>query len=292
MNEALFYALGASFFFSIASLVFTHYARKVSVMWMNCFKATTALIAFSLAVFFTTDREVRPETSSLVLFFISGLLGLNIGDWFLVKAFQTIGPARTLVIFSFQPLFLGALSFLILGQTVSPIKFAGILFMIACVFTLSYERFRQERKWDMRGPIYALVGVVLDSFGIMLTRQAFEWDRSISVLEGNFYRVIGAIVGFAIMSRFVRIDLVKTYFKLNLKSQIIVFAGGLLGTFISLCFFLRAVSTGNLALVTAVTGAGPVFAAIFECLIQRKWPSTYLIVAFLFFGGGFFFILQ
>ncbi|MDB5038440.1 MAG: putative rane protein [Bacteriovoracaceae bacterium] len=291
MNYSYTLALGSSFSFALASLVFTHYARKVSVIWMNTFKALTALIAFETAVIFTTHFARLPRLDSVLLFVLSGFVGLNIGDLFLVKAFKAMGAARTLVIFSFQPIFLGVFAFVLFNQSVSLNKCFGIFFMIGCVFVMSYEHFKKNFKWDIAGPAYALAGVVLDSVGIILTRQAFDRDQGVSVLEGNFYRCLGATIGFFVISRFMKINLSRTFSKMKIKARTIVLAGGLLGTFISLWMYLTAISVGHLATISAIIGTGPVFAAIFEAFLLKKWPSRYLYVAFILFGCGFYLVL-
>jgi drug/metabolite transporter (DMT)-like permease len=290
MNSAYFLALASALSFSIASLVFTHFARKVSVLWMNAFKASAALVSFGVAVLLQGPREHSPVMNSVILFLASGLIGLNIADLFLVKAFKAIGPARTLVIFSFQPIFLGVLAYFLLGQTLSLQKGLGIFFMIACVFTLSYERFKKERKWDILGPLFALAGVALDSCGILLTRTAFEFDPHITVLEGNFYRCLGAIFGFLVISQFIKIDMLRTFFKMTYRARTVVLFGGILGTFVSLWMYLTAISRGNLATISAIIGTGPVFAGVLEAVIQRRWPSRYLYYAFGLFGCGFYLI--
>jgi uncharacterized membrane protein len=94
------------------------------------------------------------------------------------------------------------------------------------------------------------------------------------------------------MSRFIKIDLFRIFFKMKYRARFIVFLGGLCGTFISLWMFLKAVSTGHLATVTAIAGTGPVFAAIFEAIVQRKWPTRYLYYAFVLFGIGFWLVIR
>lgn len=290
MSLANSLALSSAVCFALASLVFTHFARKASVMWMNSYKCCMALIAFGIAAWITRSGHI-PSHTSIALFFISGLVGLNIGDIFLVYAFKAIGPARTLVIFSFQPIVLGIFAYLLFGQILSIQKVFGILFMIACVFTLAYEKFKHERKWDLRGPVYALIGVILDTVGILLTRTAFETDPGISVLEGNFFRCLGAAIGFLVMSSFVRMNLVKTFKKMTPRDRWVVTGGGLLGTFVSLWLYLTAISIGHLATISAIIGTGPLFAGIFEAIAQRKLPSRYLYYAFILCGFGFYLVL-
>lgn len=288
MNPSYLYALAATFCFALASTGFTHYARKASPMWMNAFKACVAVSLFFIAFLSTNGFSRMPNSTALMAFFISGLVGLNIGDIYLLKAFSRIGPARTLIIFSFQPIFLGVFSYFLFDQTVDPKKGIAIFFMIACLFIMSYEKFRADGHWELKGPLFAAIGVLLDSFGILLTRFAFNSDPQVSVFEGNFYRCVGAITGFVIIAQVKPFKLLETYRKMKLKSKLVVTGAAILGTFISLTLYLNAIRFGNLAAVTAIVGTGPIFAAILESIISKKAPSRYLYLSLILFGMGFY----
>jgi len=257
-------------------------------MWMNAFKACVAVALFGVAYLSTSAFSRVPNITSLMAFFISGVVGLNIGDIYLMKAFSRIGSARTLIIFSFQPIFLGLFGYFIFGQVVDPRKAVAIFFMMACLFIMSYEKFRLDGRWELKGPLYAGIGVLLDSCGILLTRFAFDADQEVSVIEGNFYRCIGAITGFFIMAQVRPFKLVETYKKMKLKSKLVVTAAAVLGTFVSLTLYLNAIRYGNLAAVTAIVGTGPIFAAILESVITKKAPSIYLYLSLSLFGMGFY----
>ncbi len=287
VNPSLIFALGATFCFAVASTAFTHYARKANPMWMNAFKAGAALICFFIGFLFTKDFSHMPKPESLMAFFISGFVGLNVGDIFLMTAFARIGAARTLMIFSFQPLLMALFAYLVFGQIVTAPKLIAIVFMIACVITMSYEKFREEGRWEIRGPFYAGVGVLLDSVGILLTRYGFNTDPLVGTLEGNFYRVVGAVVGFAVMAQVKPFRMVSTFKVLKPKSRWIVSGAAVLGTFISLSLYLNAVRYGNLAAVTAIAGTCPLLAALLESALAKRWPSKFLILALILFAAGF-----
>jgi drug/metabolite transporter (DMT)-like permease len=291
MNSSYVCALGATFIFAACSVVFGHFSNKISVLWMNSFKAAVALIAFGIATTITGGFSTMPTRASMGAFMLSGFVGLNIGDIFLLRAFKTIGSARTLMIFSFQPLFLGVAAYFLFAQTISFEKLFAIFFMIACVFTLSYEKFRAVKRWEVRGPLYALLGVILDSCGILLTRYGFNSDANVTVLEGNFYRCLGAGLGFFVFSHFVPLNLIKSLKELAHKPKAIVIAASFMGTFVSLWLYLFALSKGHLATITAIVGTGPIFAAIIEAILAKKWPSKYLYVAFGLFLAGFYLLL-
>lgn len=258
---------------------------------MNAFKAGVALIAFGLAVLISQGISLSWHPTSTGAFLVSGLIGLNIGDIFLLRAFSIMGSARTLMIFSFQPVVLGIFSYLLFSQTVSFVKAAAILFMIGCVFVTSYEKYKQMGHWDLRGPLYALIGVFLDSCGILLTRFAFDSNAGVTVLEGNFYRCVGAVLGFFVMAYFFPFNFFSTLKQFRKREKGVLIAASLGGTFISLWCYLTAISKGNLATISAITGAGPVFAAVLESIVSRQWPSRYLYFAFALFAAGFYLLL-
>ena len=291
MIPAYWFALASTCIFASCSVVFGHFSNKISVLWMNSFKASIALIAFSFATYISGGFTRLPDAASLLAFMLSGLVGLNIGDIFLLRAFRSIGSARTLLIFSFQPIFLGVASYFLFNQFVTPTKMLAIFFMMACVFTVSYEKFKLAGRWEILGPLYALLGVLLDSVGILLTRYGFNSDAKVSVLEGNFYRSLGAIIGFFIFSRFVPLNLMKSLKELAHKPKAIVITASFMGTFVSLWLYLTAISRGNLATIAAIVGTGPIFASVIESVISKKWPSKYLFIAFTLFAAGFYLLL-
>lgn len=259
---------------------------------MNAFKACVALFLFFLAFLLFKDFGHSPASNSVWAFLISGLIGLNLGDIFLMTAFVRMGASRTLLIFSFQPLVMSVFAYVFLGQALGWLRFISLFFMILCVLTLSYEKFRSEGKWDLKGPVYAALAMLLDSLGILLTRYAFDTDPQIHVFEGNFYRCVGAVVGFIFISRIVPLKLVSSWMHLPSKSRWVVTVAAAVGTFVSLSFYLRALREGHLATVTAIAGTGPLMAALIECVWSRRWPSKYLLLALVLFATGFSLLLK
>ena len=79
---SLFLALGATLVFSTASLVYAEYSKRVSVLWMNCFKACMCMIAVTVATVILGGWH-QISGFSLAALMLSGLVGLNIADIFL-----------------------------------------------------------------------------------------------------------------------------------------------------------------------------------------------------------------
>ncbi|MCT4643244.1 MAG: DMT family transporter [Bacteriovoracaceae bacterium] len=289
--NAYILALLANLSFAFGSQFFTHYSRRFSPIWMNVSKALVAAFAFCAIILLTSGfHEI--SLLNFGIFFLSGFIALGIGDIFLLKAFSKIGPGRTMLLFGFHPVIVGILSFFILGQIVPSRKLIGIVFFLACLFIFSLETFKKEGKWDVSGLIFAFLGMAFDAVGVLITRYAFDMNSNITSMEGNFYRCLGALCSYLLIRLFINFDYFGNLRKLETKSKFYVLIGALFGTTISLGLYLRAIQTAqNLATITAISITSVIFASSFECIWQKKYPSKYLLSAFVFFAIGMKFVL-
>lgn len=285
------FALGATLCFASASLVYAEYSKRVSVLWMNCFKASIAFVALAVTVPVFSGWHA-PSILTVAGLMLSGLIGLNIGDLFLLSAFTRVGVARTLILFGFQPLLVGIAAYFLFDQELDPKRLLAVLFLIACLFTFSLERYRTEKRWEFKGLFYALLGVALDTCGILITRAAFGESPAVTPMEGHFYRCLGALVGFAAMSQIKPFGLIEGFRQWTPKVRTLLITAGLGGTYLSLLLYLSALKIGHLASVSSIAITGPMFATVLESLVHRKPPSRYLIVAFVFFCIGFYILLN
>jgi drug/metabolite transporter (DMT)-like permease len=291
MDHSLGLALCSTLIFAGASIIFAIFAKKASALWMNAFKATVALLAFAVASLLTSDWNHLPELDSFLMFFLSGFIGLNIGDFFLLKAFQRIGSARTLVIFSFQPLLMATFAYLVFGQALGPQRLVAVFILMACVLVVSYERFRADGKWELLGPLFAFTGVLLDCFGILMTRQGFDLDPNVTVIQANFYRCLGAGMGFLVLAQFFPFQFTRRFKRFPIRMKALVLGASFGGTFVALWMYLSALEVGHLAKITAVVGSGPLFTAAFESILYKKWPSKYLWLSLVLFACGFLLLI-
>lgn len=308
MNNTLPYllTLGSTLSFSAASLIFAKFAKSVSVIWLNTAKAFIAasLLIITLPVLFwlqgTLAQWTPPNSTSTVLFLLSGFLGLGVGDMFLVDAFIRIGVSRTLMLYGFQPLVIGIAGYFLFDQSFDPQRLIAVIFLIGCLYVFSLEKYKKSKTWEFHGLGIALVGILLDSVGVIITRMAFEDSPTVHPLEGHLLRCLGALLAYAVMAGGIRllrkstspvIGLFSNFTKLDISSKCLVFIGCFFGTYLSLCLYLTAIQIGHLASIAAIVITGPIFAALLESIIEKRLPSKYLNIAFLLFICGFYFLI-
>lgn len=275
----------ANFSFALGSQFFTHYSKKFSSLWMNTYKALIGGVFFLLTVVCTTGLN-EMSWVSFGAFILSGFIGLGVGDVFLLKAFTKIGPGRTLVLFGFHPLIVGVLSYFIFGQKLDSSKLIAVIFFLGCLMTFSYESFKTSGKWEVSGLVFAFLGMSLDGCGVLITRYAFDLSPSLTTMEGNFYRCIGALICYGLWSRVEPFSFKSNLKSLQLSSLFYVTFAAFLGTYLSLALYLHAIKTASLAIVTAISITGVIFSSLIESIWLKEWPNRYLLIAFVWFGFG------
>jgi drug/metabolite transporter (DMT)-like permease len=285
---SLFLALGANLAFSTASLFYATYSEKFSAEWVNYFKAIIATLGFAIMVLlfgFYGDAK----TQSYILLTISGVCGLFIGDIFLLKAMASIGAGRTLMLFGFSPLILGVSAYYLFDQSFDPQKLIAILCLVGCLWSFAVEGLKTKGHWEIKGLSYAMIGVLLDNAGVLMTRQSFEISPDMSAFQANLVRAFATVIGFSIMAvvPIFKFQPQKFWQKMNRRETVILTAISFLGTCVSLGFYLTAIKIGHLATVSAVAVTSPLFATLLEILTGKKKANRYLVAGLFFFIVGF-----
>lgn len=288
-GSVYFLGLLSNLFFSTASLVFAIYATRFSPGWINRFKVLIGLLAFTAAhQIFGASWSMLPQ--SFIFLILSGLIGLCLGDQLLFRAYTTLGPGRSLVLFSFQPLILGAYGWFLLGQSLTIWQGGAVFCMISCLFVFVLERNKMIGHWDFKSFLLALGGISLDAIGVMLTRQSFDLSPSLDPMTVNVVRCLGAFLGFFFFSPRAYFHVFKDFSQMLYKEKLLVFSAAFFGTFISLALYLTALKSAHVASLSAIAITGPVWVSFLECVRDRKWPNGYQLTAMIFFIVGFLFL--
>lgn len=280
-------AIGANLTFSTASLFFSIYSHRYSAVWMATVKVSLATVAFLIAMYLSGQTSSVPWSSFALLFF-SGLGGLCGGDILLFKAYTTLGAGRTLVMFSFEPLFLGLFGYFFLGQFFTVNQVLAVLCMVVCIYIFMLERSRLHGSWDLRSFVWAFSGIILDSFGVMMTRTAMDIAPQMGTYQVNLIRCLGALVGFLIVSPRMYLQFPKDLWNFNKRDKIIIIGASVGGCFLSLALYLAALKHAHVGTLSAIAITGPVWVAMLESVYYRRWPNRYLVAAFVFFLLGFY----
>jgi drug/metabolite transporter (DMT)-like permease len=164
----------------------------------------------------------------------------------------------------------------------------AILCLVICLFIFSYEGYKKDGRWEIKGVLFAIIGVSLDALGVGITRYGFEHSSLVDPVEANFYRALGAICFFMVYNYFKPIKLFSSFKPLTNKEKLMAVGASLSGTFLALWCWNAAVKWGHLASISAIGATGPFMATLFECLYYKKWPNKYILSATVFFVIGLY----
>lgn len=294
-HGAYFLALVSAILFSGASVIFARFSVSHSSLWMNLTKNLTALLAFLLAslgsVLLAGESLEGLFGAAGLYFFLSGFLGLGIGDYFLFRAFQRIGSARTLLVFSFSPLFLTLEGFLVFGQQLNFGQGVAILLMMACVWTISFEKFRAEGHWEWKGIAFAFLGVLLDNLGIVLSRQGFDLSPGTTAFTSNAVRCVGSLLPLLLWAHFTGERYFSRLRGLRRPELTLAVFASFMGSFLSLSLWLTALKIGHIGGLGGIGGFNPIAASLWEWVLLRRRPSPHLLAAIALFLAGFVILL-
>ncbi len=292
MEIAYIYGLLAALCLAIASQVYAYISRVITAFGTNFWKSFICVIAFLLIAGIGMGFQTTSTNAALV-FILSGIIGLGIGDIFLLKSFSDLGPGRTLILFSFQPVIIGILSYLFLNQGIDTRKLLAVFCFIFCVFIFSFENYKKEKQWKPQLVLIAIIGIFLDCTGLLISRYGFDIHHDINVWEATCLRFIGAMGALFIIQFFIpSFNSLKVLKALSKKHIIIFVIGTIIGTVLGLTFAMLAIRTAHLASLSGIFISGAVFASLFECIIAKKLPSKYFTLALISFFIGAYILLS
>ncbi len=288
--EVYMLAIGANLTFSTSSMVFSLFSRRFSALWVSQIKVMVAFTSFLIALIFTAGY-VKLNLTTAGFLLSSGLIGLCFGDIFLFKAYATLGAGRSLVLFSFQPLLVGIYGYFFLNQFFTLNQTLAVICMIICIFIFMLERNRMTGTWDVKSFMWAFIGILLDSIGIMLTRSAYEATPELDTFMVNVVRCSGALIGFFVINPKSYWTVTKDVLALKKTDMGLILSAAIFGCFVSLTLYLAALKYAHVGTLTAISITGPIWVSLLECLYYKKLPNFFLIAALSFFLMGFYLML-
>ncbi len=286
MQSASFFALLANLFFAGSTLSYGDYSKKYGSLWVNSFKSVTSLVVMGLVFLFFGFSSKGFDHIQLV-FMLSGLIGLAVGDILLVIGFQTIGPARTLLLFGVQPVLFIFVDLYFLTEELSPLVPVGIFMMITSLCFIFFEKKKNHFDWTMYGFLCAMSGVLLDFLGVLITKWGMN-SGDHDVVEVYFWRMLGATLGLLVLHLVWKKPMLHFKFNETSTQKLLFIFACLMGTVASLWCYLKAIEIGPLSAVAAVAVTGPLFASLFEWVFYKRALTPNLMISIFCFSVGFY----
>ena len=282
-------ALSAALCWSIAVIIFKSASKTLSPILITALKNSIALFSF-LLLFMFLDIPLwygNFEYSDYFKIFISGILGMGIGDILFIYALSQIGANRIAIMNCFEPAVIYCFSILFLGTILTLQQLTGFAIVIISLLIISYENDLQEINpvIKKRGMIIQIIAILLSSFGIVLIKPVLEkttdsismqlWVTAFRLFPG----FIVAWIVFVLQKN--KLLILQPLLKSKMILKIIVSSG--LGTFIALSFWIIGYANIEKPPVASIIGqTSVIFIIILSYIFLKEKISKVRVMSILF----------
>ncbi len=266
-------ALFTALCWTITAMAFESASRKVGSVPVNIIRLVMALVLLSLFTWIRRGFFFPSDASSFnwVWLGLSGLVGFVIGDLFLFKAFAVIGSRKSLLIMTLVPPIAAFVGWLIMGETLALIHFAGMSLTISGIGLVIFNKHKPARKnptphhaLPAKGIFFAIMGAVGQATGLVLSKFGMGAYDPFSATQ---IRVIAGIIGFVIVVHvFKKWPAVRFAIK-QPNAIFLMLLGATFGPFLG-------VSSSLIAVQNTATGIASTIMSISPILIL---PATYFL---------------
>jgi len=286
-------ALLAAVCWSIAVIIFKSASNTLTPILITALKNSIALISF-IFFFYFFDIPLWYggfDFIDYIKIFISGALGMGVGDILFIYALSQIGANRIAVINCFEPAVIYVFSIFILGTILTTQQLIGFLIVIFSLLIISYENDSEDidPKIKKRGIVIQMIAVLLSSFGIVLIKPVLvKTTSSIGVqLWVTAFRLFpGFIVAWVVfLLQKNKINDLKPLIKSNMIFKITLGSG--LGTFIALSFWIIGYANIDKPPVASIIGqTSVIFIIMLSYIFLKEKISRIRIISILFAISG------
>ena len=241
--------------------------NKGSTLFLVTASAGVGSILFSFAMFVQSEFNIfnTISTTSVIVFFLSGVIGTAIGRFFFYNGIDRIGTTISESCGSTHPIFASFIAFILLGEPLILIEIIGILIIIVGVVMISYSNGGDKSGWNTWEILIPLLGAASFGTAAALRRYGFVMTNTTPV-EGTAFSAIGGFLGLSI------------YILTNKKLHIFNSSTEAYGDFalsavlmpLGLLFSMIAFSLDRVAVVSPLLATVPLFSVVFSYLLIRK----------------------
>ena len=270
-------ALATAMLWTLSVLAWTSAGKHIGAVAVSFIRLVIAGVL--LAVYGQVVRGLALPTDAdartWLILGLSGFFGFFLADIFLFKAFLLIGPRLTLLVQSLVPPMAAVLSYVRLGDDLTPRHWLAMLITVVGVTWVILEqpdagaqpRPPRQLTW---GIVLAVLAAAGQAIGLVLGKQGIgEYDA----VAATMIRVLGSMVGYVVLVTFWRrwpAMLAATH---HGRAMAIVTFGAVVGPFAGVAMYLIALRHSPAGVVATIVSTMPVLILPFVIVLYHEKVS-------------------
>ncbi|MFN8255269.1 MAG: DMT family transporter [Bacteroidales bacterium] len=266
-----------AFFWTFSALAFERATIKVGTFSVNLIRLFIGFIFLCAMAWF--DRGILLPTDAdfhtWFWLFLSGLVGLVLGDLFLFASYPIITSRIAMLVMTLAPPMAAVLGWILLDETMGILSITGMIVVIAGISITIWSRPEGEKKLKLNFPVkglfYAFLGTVGQAAGLVLSKLGM---KSYNAFASTQIRIIAGTFGFLVL-----IALLNRWKNLanalkNKEAMKSIGIGSFFGPFLGISFSLIAVQHTKAGIAATLMSIVPVLIIIPSILIYKQKVST------------------
>lgn len=281
-------------FVSISVICANQSAKLIGGSEANFWRLTCAT-GFLAIWAYTFGKGLSSE--AFPIFFLSGIIGIGIGDVAVFQTLPRLGSRLTLLLVQcLTAPFAAAIERLWLGTTLTPAQMiCGATILIGIGISLMPGRhLNLSRKDIVPGMLFSLIAALGGAYGAVLSRKAYatlhEHGDSLDGGTAAFQRVLGGLLIGGLSLLAVKWRTIKQHLSFSSGDLALpsrekwrrvwpwVLANSLAGQTIGISCYLWALQTTPTGIVLPIVATTPLVAIPFSMAIEKERPSRHSII--------------
>jgi drug/metabolite transporter (DMT)-like permease len=280
-------ALSAAILWSFTGFVFSAASNRIGATTVNISRLISASVLLAIVILLS-GVDYSLSSYQIYLLALSGLIGLAIGDQFLFKSYEEIGPRYGMLLLSSNPVLSAFLGFLVLGEAMSICSLVGIAVTIGGIALVVLEdtaegttKFKMTRK----GLIFGILAAAGQATGLLLSKMAFE-AGSLHWLVGTFARIASSALMMLPFVLYAKGSKVFAVFLKDKRALLLVFVGSIIGPFLGISSSFIAIMHAKIGVASTIMALPPIFMLPMSHYFHKEKLSWKAIAgAFIAVGG-------
>lgn len=257
------YAILAAILWAVFSSLLENIARSIPPKELNIFKGAMACVLMVATSLLLRENFQNLPSSDVIILFLSGIVGIGLGDTAYYSGLRYIGARRSLLLFALAPPMAALIAWIFLGESLNLLAWAGILITISGIAWVITERTPQEKvvhdpKALRKGIILGVLASLGQATGLVLSRFGMS-DGAVTSLQGAALRLIAGILFTLIWLLVSRQPMGKWQHKADSKKIWGTLFITAIGTYVSLWLQQLAISGAPAGITQTLLSTSPIF---------------------------------
>ena len=261
-------ALTSAASWAIGSILFKKIGEKVSPFGMTLSKGILGILLLGF-VYAVNGFDFIPLNAAGMLF-ISGIIGIAIGDTLFFASLQYLGPKVQIIFFMMGQVMTAMLGLLILKEMPLLLQWIGILVTLMGAAAVLWKKIfsnSENKKTGVRGLMFGLLAMFCFSISLIIAKQAMI---SVSALSAVLIRITAGTAGMLIYGLIKR--KVKTWLNpfRDLKMVVFFIVSVSIVTFGGFWLSLVALKLLDVAVASTLGATEPLFVLPLALIILKE----------------------